>query len=628
MASPASNDPHRYLAAAIKRYIERPQPYAVLITGAWGSGKTHFWKREITPELEKSGKQVLYTSLFGLTRPEELSQRMLEARWPKLKSTGGKVTTTLISGALAFVRAGELEKKLPELMSVDPDRDVLCFDDLERCRPEALVPVLARISNYVEHSRVPVIVLANEAEMNEQSEYRRFREKLVGAAHTFQPRLRAGLQGLIADLPIERKQTKELLGADSSGSLIERVCSTPNLRLLRIALQKFDVLDEVAVATDLSYATRMHLLLTCIAVTWEIGKDATIAAELAPMLSFALQDRQADTPTVAVAESLEAARRIAALLEIHGAVTSPLLPAVYQFLTDGLFTDEARAQLQRLDVSRHSAPKSVLNPDFWRLDAGAFNQGVSDVVTRLRDPTQRMSLLDIVTAANWLHHFATSGALPNTVQLAGPADVLALARTRIEQLLKSIPSLYDGAPAVLTDQTPYVLAQVKWQSASAQTDAFAKDVTALWQLRKAELTTLGARKLCQDLLTGRLDFDQAEEAEGVGLFDQPLLASLDMSALAQQVLGAQLRHVDEFEHFLAARYVSVAPGVRRADAQALGALSNNVAAALPAQSDPLVRYRLQRFASRLQALAARAGEPDKVAPAAPAKVAAPKFKMD
>ena len=75
---------HQYLLEAIKSYATRRPPYAALITGACGSGKTYFWRTVVTPALlalparaaapAKKGKEdpeaarkVIYVSLFGIT---------------------------------------------------------------------------------------------------------------------------------------------------------------------------------------------------------------------------------------------------------------------------------------------------------------------------------------------------------------------------------------------------------------------------------------------------------------------------------------------------------------------------------------------------------------------------------
>jgi hypothetical protein len=67
----------------IKDYIKEPNTdYAILINGAWGSGKTHFLKNSVgqeikkIPFLQKEKKQesyeLVYVSLYGITKIDEL----------------------------------------------------------------------------------------------------------------------------------------------------------------------------------------------------------------------------------------------------------------------------------------------------------------------------------------------------------------------------------------------------------------------------------------------------------------------------------------------------------------------------------------------------------------------------
>ena len=55
------------LLSEIKYYVENKfYNYAVMIDGAWGSGKTHFVKQVLLPELRKETKTSIYISLYGV----------------------------------------------------------------------------------------------------------------------------------------------------------------------------------------------------------------------------------------------------------------------------------------------------------------------------------------------------------------------------------------------------------------------------------------------------------------------------------------------------------------------------------------------------------------------------------
>ena len=50
--------------------------YAVMIDGAWGSGKTYFVKHVLLKKIESNEKRVLYVSLYGISNIQELGKKL------------------------------------------------------------------------------------------------------------------------------------------------------------------------------------------------------------------------------------------------------------------------------------------------------------------------------------------------------------------------------------------------------------------------------------------------------------------------------------------------------------------------------------------------------------------------
>lgn len=195
---------------------------AVMLIGHWGSGKTHYiqgyfrrraelfarsdapptsndqnWWRRL---FKKSGSnkrpatalptEHLYASFFGAENPAAISDQFLSQLYPVLNSTLGKVlgaaamrvsnvTIQLATaGAVADAARDEDAKAVTRWLS-NPKGRVLVFDDLER----AGMPIeacLSIINSYVERDGLKVIVLANDAEINADSAYARWKEKVIG----------------------------------------------------------------------------------------------------------------------------------------------------------------------------------------------------------------------------------------------------------------------------------------------------------------------------------------------------------------------------------------------------------------------------------------------------------------
>ena len=183
--------------------------YAVLITGDWGSGKTHFIKKffggdkkivkDWLTDCEKH--IVLYVSLFGAKSRADMDGRVLEKLHPILKSNKIKVFTSsfpiigMIAGASAPVPGGAAigerigkdfqcftdafrESLLKEKQEKDFKNLVVVFDDVERA-DMPLPELLGYLNEYVEHLHVPCVLLADENVWKEINESQKIHQKEI-----------------------------------------------------------------------------------------------------------------------------------------------------------------------------------------------------------------------------------------------------------------------------------------------------------------------------------------------------------------------------------------------------------------------------------------------------------------
>ncbi len=173
---------------------------AVLITGPWGCGKTRFVndyfkftrklrKPDEEPDDDKEAKyqKALTASFFGAQSQMELLSQFAVQRHPKLNSRlariaggalniGARVADGMFSGGEAL--NGKEATGIIEWLSSMEDH-VLVFDDLERSSMP-LIERLATINRYVEGMGLKVIVIANEDELDEDQDYARWKEKVIG----------------------------------------------------------------------------------------------------------------------------------------------------------------------------------------------------------------------------------------------------------------------------------------------------------------------------------------------------------------------------------------------------------------------------------------------------------------
>jgi GTPase SAR1 family protein len=99
---------NEYISDFLNDYADNPDPqYAVLLTGDWGCGKTHFiksWREKYTSK--KYGKpskrensatlRPVYVSLFGLKSINDIRTEISKVIYPLLYSKGGKAVKSLL----------------------------------------------------------------------------------------------------------------------------------------------------------------------------------------------------------------------------------------------------------------------------------------------------------------------------------------------------------------------------------------------------------------------------------------------------------------------------------------------------------------------------------------------------
>ncbi|MBO7550177.1 MAG: hypothetical protein J6T62_01435 [Fibrobacter sp.] len=202
---------NRHIASFLDGYLNASNKpdYAVLITGDWGSGKTHFIKKYLCGD-KKIVKNwltgcekhiVLYVSLFGAKSRADMDGRVLEKLHPILKSEKINVFTSsfpiigIIAGACSPVPGGAATGErigkdlqyftktfknslLKEKQKKDFKKLVVVFDDVERA-DMPLPELLGYLNEYVEHLQVPCILLADENVWKEINESQKIHQKKI-----------------------------------------------------------------------------------------------------------------------------------------------------------------------------------------------------------------------------------------------------------------------------------------------------------------------------------------------------------------------------------------------------------------------------------------------------------------
>ncbi|MBX2925953.1 MAG: hypothetical protein KF746_27405 [Chitinophagaceae bacterium] len=243
-------------------YIEQPDTdFAILINGAWGSGKTYFLKNTMASkvkELEyehpdkkkKTFYELVYISLYGVTSADELQRKLFLEINPIFKTKMGKISSLFVSKSLSYIGIDTNDKDVKVAVNIFggiPKTKVLVFDDLERLETNTLNEVLGFINTYTEHQNLKVIIVADEQKIKDKLEdYTKVKEKLVRFTYHFHPELKEIYPFLAERYP--SKQYKEFLNVN-----LNTVCSIfdrakhKNIRTLHFVL---DVFEQIYTATQ------------------------------------------------------------------------------------------------------------------------------------------------------------------------------------------------------------------------------------------------------------------------------------------------------------------------------------------------------------------------------------------
>ncbi|MFJ2676910.1 P-loop NTPase fold protein [Pseudomonas sivasensis] len=160
------------------KHLTNPE-YAVLVTGDWGSGKTHQIKQILNE------KEIYYISLFGSQTTEEIYSTVYAKMHPGLSITKKVAKSTDGAGA-GPVNVGGLVAGLANAIIRDHVKNdkIIVFDDLERSKIDTN-DLLGIFNKYVEHHKCRVIVLAHDKKIAET--FKGSKEKVFGQTIVITP---------------------------------------------------------------------------------------------------------------------------------------------------------------------------------------------------------------------------------------------------------------------------------------------------------------------------------------------------------------------------------------------------------------------------------------------------------
>ncbi|WP_261881524.1 KAP family NTPase [Vibrio coralliirubri] len=175
----------------VERLIDKSFPSIVLLSGPWGSGKTHIAKTELIPELNALKMRSHYVSLYGLSDLNDFRDRVIsgcEINWSRVlkwsspvKNLTGVTTAALGDNGTALGVMNTLTQSSKHKLISKINNIAIIVDDLERASSDDLISeVLGECLNFAENNtNVWVIVIANEEHIRDKPLFEKtFMDKL------------------------------------------------------------------------------------------------------------------------------------------------------------------------------------------------------------------------------------------------------------------------------------------------------------------------------------------------------------------------------------------------------------------------------------------------------------------
>ena len=276
----------------IKRYLEAEHiPYAILLDGKWGSGKTWYLKNMFEKEF---GKEIIYTSANGINSLDDISQQVLYRKLylksdlvkdPRAKLAWGitkQIGKALIEKTTGYNTddASKLGVDINDFASLSKD-EVLIIDDIERMNENiSIEELLGYIStNFTEENNFKVILVADEFQLlnklkKEKETYLNIKEKTIWQSIDYIVDIPNIYNGLIKPYSMT---TKKLLKTKKEYLLGQfEKYSITNLRWI---LYFFQIIDDI-IKIDSTYldSKNKEILINSILITCAEYKKGNLSS--------------------------------------------------------------------------------------------------------------------------------------------------------------------------------------------------------------------------------------------------------------------------------------------------------------------------------------------------------------
>jgi len=251
--------------------------YAVLIKGAWGSGKTWFiqlFKKSFSET--NTNIPLYYISLYGTEKKEEIDEKIFESMHPVLGSKPVKIITNIFRAALKLgvgLKVGDTDISMaPEFTEITLgkskiEKAVLIFDDIERSSID-IETLLGYFGDILEGTKNKIIILCDEEKVKQKypDKYLNIKEKVIGQTFEIEDDPEAAIKTFIgnySELSTKANIYKEIL----------KVYLRLNYRNLRSVKQSIDLFSYLYSVINEKYKSNETLISDLVNVYFTLSLE-------------------------------------------------------------------------------------------------------------------------------------------------------------------------------------------------------------------------------------------------------------------------------------------------------------------------------------------------------------------
>jgi len=285
-------DIKQYLLEGSKPYLkqENRNGEILMLSGVWGSGKTHFWKNDIEEtliaELKEKKKSYVFVSLYGKDSIEELQNEIYQLSYnfsieessdviSSVCSVFTKVTNFMpkvsvfgleieLDKSAQKVEAENIKQQIEKGITQLKDGGVICFDDFERKSSKIdLNDLFGFITNLTEIFKTKTIIITNQEffKENESEVFSRIKEKSVNKFLLLDPSVDELFETVYREKYSELDEFKE--------KILEAIKITDE-KNARVFIQVLDNCLEYKESVEDEYEIFMLVLITVLFVKYNI----------------------------------------------------------------------------------------------------------------------------------------------------------------------------------------------------------------------------------------------------------------------------------------------------------------------------------------------------------------------